>query len=200
MSSCGEVAEIIEETNMEWIETLKLVHIQNGVSPAGFLYTLGEYLFPDMAFPNTADDKEMLCSLKVVFTEYGIAPGCRWSPVLKLCKAKELQSDPEGIECFNNLLRALRLFFTPHQKFRKTLARNIEERRLVCQELAKEISNVTEENQFYQDKLKRIEALLTSKSGSTAAHRILEEKLGRIKRKPKKAGATQPLSRRRPIR
>ena len=191
MSSERDVTLIIDDSNLEWIRTLKLVQMSKSVSPAAFLYRLGEHMFPDMAFPSTPDDKEMLYSMKLVFAEYGIAQGARWSPVLKLCKVQNYEDDVEGIEAFNGLLKSLRVFFTPDQKFRKSLARNVEERRLLCQELAKELNNLADENQFYREKVQRIQAVVSgqaSNSDAPPAMRILTEKFGELKRKPKRAG------------
>ena len=188
-----DVYTIIDQRVQEWLRTLQMVQVRVNVSPAEFMYDLTEFLFPQ-TFETCSTDIARLQFVKKVFKEHGIAQGEHWRPVLTLCQAENPETEHEGLDAFNNLLRGLKHFFTPEQDYRKILWRKLDERRLACEDLLRDLEELAGENEFYSDKMQRIQDLIASQSSSVdaiTARRVLEESTG-VKRTKTRAVTQVP--------
>ena len=186
-----DVYAIIDQRVQEWLRTLQIMDIRSNVSPAEFMYDLTLFLFPQ-AYESPATDLKRLQFVKKVFQTHGIGKGEHWTPVMALCQSEDPESEREGLDAFNNLLRSLKHYFTPEPDYRKALVKKLDERQVRCEDLLRDLERVSAENKFYSDKLARIQDLLASQSGSSeavGARSFLEAQIGQ--RRAKSRAITQ---------
>ena len=184
-----DITKKISPTRLDWIRSLKIPELNLKASKENFsifLLTLCNFLFPEYGkytphyIPGEikSSQKEIyenFYRLKFVFSllhHYNIIQESSQKIKKSLNVLAKFGYENTNIDqllafsIFDKLLQDIYVYLNVDQNFLHALTANLEERYQMCSNLSREIEDVAVENQFYQQKLKKIHELLNnSKDG-----------------------------------
>ena len=163
---------VLTPENRAWVETLMIPMLLSQTNPCEFLWALCQALFPAV-HASRDDDKELLKDVQAILGVYKVPLPDDLLPVCDLLQDGVDQAEPKA--CFNAVIENTRKFLKSDEELRATLAADLDDRYVKCEELAAQLRDVTGENAFYHGKLKRIEKLITSLPESGSTRRAIEQ-------------------------
>ena len=174
--------DMLNVKNKNWIDTLQIPNLKGGIGckhPSDFLVILCQAIFkdfepyqPSKVTPEKKRQKE-LTYVRSIYKYYNILQPEHWSPIRDIEEVAIEDTNNEGVFAFNQAVDGLRNYLTPTKDFIALLKDDIAGRTINCQKMSEEVVNVSEECNFYDNKIAQLQEYISGMNSCEEKNQLM---------------------------